>query len=103
MDYEKLGCIHEMFIRQAEATPNNTAIVTTNGREITYRELDNLTDVLAANLRFKGVKPDFVVGIYINKMADMYPIAILAVLKAGTSGQGFSFFFPGDPNFSIKI
>lgn len=71
-----------MFIRQAKATPDNIAIVTADGRQMTYRELDDVTDVLATNLRIKGVQPDSVVGIYLSKVLE-YPIAYIAILKAG--------------------
>ena len=82
MDYEKHGCLHEMFIRQAKATPDNIAVVTADGRQMTFRELDEATDVLATNLRNKGVVPDSVVGIYMPKILE-YPISYIAILKAG--------------------
>lgn len=55
-----------------------------DGRSITYEELDHLTDVLSENLRHKGVKPDSIVGIFMERCLE-YSIAYIAILKAGHS------------------
>lgn len=33
-DYEEQGCMHEMFIRQAEKTPNNVAVITDKNEKV---------------------------------------------------------------------
>ena len=33
-DYTKLGLLQDMFMRQAKKTPNNTAVVTQNGKKM---------------------------------------------------------------------
>ena len=33
-DYAKLGLLQDMFMRQAKKTPNNTAVVTQNGKNM---------------------------------------------------------------------
>ncbi len=84
MDYQKHGCLHEMFMGQAKATPDNVAIVTADGRQMTFQQLDHVTDILATNLRIKGVIPDSIVGIYMPKILE-YPVSYIAILKAGKS------------------
>ncbi|XP_071951852.1 uncharacterized protein [Antedon mediterranea] len=82
MDYENQGCLHDMFIRQASKTPDAIAVVAENDKQMTFKELDNATDVLAYNLRTKGVCPDSIVGIYMEKCIE-YTTAYIAILKAG--------------------
>ncbi|XP_038055415.1 linear gramicidin synthase subunit D-like [Patiria miniata] len=82
MDYEMLGCLQDMFRRQAKMLPDSNAIVTDDGQTMTYKELDEVTDVLAAHLHGKGVVGDSIVGIYLEKCLE-YPIAYIAILKAG--------------------
>ena len=81
MEYEKEGLLHEMFQRQAKKTPDKIAVVSQD-RQVTYKELDELTDVVAINLRIKGVQPDSVIGIYMERSLE-YVIAYIAILKAG--------------------
>jgi amino acid adenylation domain-containing protein len=59
---------------------------------LTYRELDELSDRVAANLRGKSVGPDVVVGLLMERSVDAV-VAVLAVLKA----QGA--FLPLDPAY----
>ena len=81
-DYHKNGLLHELFIRQAKATPNDTAVLQADGGKCTFAELDKLTEILAANLRLKGVGPDKCVGIYMDKTID-YVVAYIGILRAG--------------------
>lgn len=84
-DYEKQGLLHEMFLRQAEKSPDELAIVSPGEKkQLTYRELNEVTDVLAANLRICGVKEDSIVGIYMEKCIN-YSVSYIAALKAGES------------------
>lgn len=83
MDFESEGCLHEIFERQMkETSPTATAVVSGDGRSLTFAELDELSDVLATNLRYKGVKKDKAVGLYLERSLE-YPVAYLAILKAG--------------------
>ena len=79
MEYDLL---HKMFRQQAAATPEALAVVDSDGRRMTYQELDTATEILATNLRIKGVVPDSVVGIYMEKNIE-YVISYIAILKAG--------------------
>ncbi|MEB3260244.1 MAG: amino acid adenylation domain-containing protein [Cyanobacteriota bacterium] len=80
-------CIHHLFEDWADRSPDSLAIVdhcvAAVGRvEITYGELERQANTLAAHLRQRGVGPERVVGLFLNRSARQI-IAILAVLKAG--------------------
>ena len=58
------------------------ALVGADGRQLTYKELDEASDDLAVNLRIKGAKEDTIVGIYMERCVD-YVISYIGILKAG--------------------
>ena len=64
-----------------EKTPDNVAVVFED-EELTYRELNSRANQLARVLRDKGVGPDDLVGIMVNRSAAMV-IGVLGVWKAG--------------------
>ncbi|KAK2165581.1 hypothetical protein LSH36_48g05010 [Paralvinella palmiformis] len=80
--YEENGPLHEMFRRQVKKTPDRLAVVTEDGRQMTYKELDSTTDTLATWLQIGGVMPDSVVGIYMERCME-YAVSYIAILKAG--------------------
>ncbi|GMK38341.1 hypothetical protein PCCS19_13950 [Paenibacillus sp. CCS19] len=75
--------LHEMFRRQVERTPERVAAVFGDGAEtLTYRELDERSDLLAMQLRAQGAALGDAVGL----MAERSPaliVGVLAILKAG--------------------
>jgi hypothetical protein len=73
--------IHELFEKQAEATPQAVAL-TMGDYSLTYAELNRQVNQLARYLREKGVGPDRLVGICIERSPRMI-LAVLGVLKAG--------------------
>jgi len=73
-------CLHELFEEQARRTPENLALEDTS-ISLTYRELDELADRLAAYLRSVGIGPDEPVGVYMERRAE-YVVACLAAMKA---------------------
>ncbi|RDD46798.1 Linear gramicidin synthase subunit D [Trichoplax sp. H2] len=76
-------CLHEIFRRQASRTPDAIAVVDPdNNKSMTFKELDMASEVLATNLRHKGIKVDSIGGIYMDKCLE-YVIAYIAILKAG--------------------
>jgi natural product biosynthesis luciferase-like monooxygenase protein len=85
------ACIHELIAAQARATPDATALVY-QGRQMSYRELDERTNRLARHLRSLGVGPDVLVGIFLQRSFSMME-AVLATLKAGGA------YVPLDPNY----
>ena len=90
-DYPKEKLIHQLFEEQVAKTPANTALVF-DGEILTYRELNEKSNQLARRLRGKGVKPDSLVGIMMERSSLMI-IGILAILKAGGA------YLPIDPDY----
>jgi amino acid adenylation domain-containing protein len=86
-------CLHQLFEAQAQKTPEATALIFEN-QTLTYGELNNKANQLAAYLQELGVKPDVLVGICIERSIAMI-IAILAVLKAGGA------YVPLDPTYPV--
>jgi amino acid adenylation domain-containing protein len=74
-------CIHELFEAQADATPNAIAVVF-EGRQLTYRELDERAARLAGELRRLGVAAETPVTICVNRSLEMV-VGVLGILKAG--------------------
>ncbi len=79
--------IHKLFADQVEKTPAHTAII---GRGqgvrgyvfLSYCELNERADWLAWMLIGKGVKPDTIVALVMERSVDMV-IALLGILKSG--------------------
>ena len=83
--------VHELFEERAAQTPDTTALVFGDER-LSYAELNARANALAAELQARGVKPDTLVGIYIERGAGMVA-SIIGVLKAGAA------YVPLDPNY----
>lgn len=74
-------CIHQLFEEQAKRLPADPAVYW--GEDIVpYGALNRRANQLAAYLRTQGVGPDVLVGICMERTADLV-MALLAVLKAG--------------------
>lgn len=80
-EYPRDACLHELFRAQAARTPEAVAVVD-GDRSLTFRELDECTDLLARALQGRGVRVDSLVGIRLPTSAD-FVIGYLAALKAG--------------------
>lgn len=74
-------CIHDLFEAQARLSPDATAVVS-GGVGLTYRELDERANRLAHLLRERGVRPEVLVGLCMERGLDML-VGVLAILKAG--------------------
>ncbi|HSF42721.1 MAG TPA: amino acid adenylation domain-containing protein [Thermoanaerobaculia bacterium] len=83
--------IHACFDDQAARTPDAEAVVCA-GSVLTYRELRHRADLLAAQLRDRGVGPDHRVGLLLRRSENL-AVALLAVLKAGGA------YVPLDPSY----
>jgi len=80
-DYPRTACLHELFEAQVQRTPDAIAVVCGEQQQ-TYAEIDAKANQLARYLRKLGAKPDAVVGICVERSADVV-VAVLGVLKAG--------------------
>ena len=80
-DAEVRGTLHDMFVAQAEATPERMALVDGLG-SLTYGELATRAEYLASHLAALGVARDTAVGLYLRK-SSAYMVALMAALMAG--------------------
>jgi amino acid adenylation domain-containing protein len=90
-EYPKDRCIHELFEEQVERTPDAVA-VTSQGQQLTYRELNTLANQLAHYLMSLGVGPEKLVAICVDRSLEMV-IGLLGILKAGGA------YMPLDPSY----
>ena len=79
--YEPQFCLHELFERQVERTPDGVALVFDN-QHLTYRELNARANQLANYLRGLGVGPETVVGLYAERSLELV-VGLIGILKAG--------------------
>ncbi|MET0624998.1 MAG: condensation domain-containing protein, partial [Pyrinomonadaceae bacterium] len=93
-DYEQCTPLHELFERQVERTPDATALVYEQER-VTYRELNGRANRLARHLRGLGVGAESLVGVLMERSAEMV-VSLLAVLKAGGA------YVPLDPEYPAE-
>jgi len=75
--------IHELFARQAHATPDRPALVA-DGVVLDYGELNARANRLARALRASDARPNVAVGIFLERSLDSV-VALLGVLKAGAA------------------
>ena len=83
--------IHHLIEDQVQRTPHAVALVF-GPAQLTYRQLDDRANQLAHALREKGVGPDVLVGICIERSIEMV-VGLLAILKAGGA------YVPLDPEY----
>ncbi|MFJ2576627.1 amino acid adenylation domain-containing protein [Kitasatospora aureofaciens] len=81
--------VHELFAAKAARTPHATAVLC-GGVELTYAQLDERADRLAALLAARGAGPESLVAVALPRSTDLV-VALLAVLKSGAA------YLPLDP------
>ncbi|MEM7355024.1 MAG: amino acid adenylation domain-containing protein, partial [Acidobacteriota bacterium] len=85
------ACLHELVEAQVARTPEAIA-VSVEGEQLSYRQLEQRAERLAARLRTLGVAPDVVVGICAERSVELV-VGLLAILKAGGA------YLPLDPSY----
>ncbi|HEY2491658.1 MAG TPA: amino acid adenylation domain-containing protein [Paenibacillus sp.] len=90
-EYPNDQTILQLFETQLEGNSQQIAIVYKDIR-VTYKELNDKADQLAARLRQRGVKPDQVVGIIGDRSLDTV-VGMLGILKSGGA------YLPIDPEY----
>jgi len=90
-EFQTDECIHELFERQVERTPEAIAVEFEN-QQFTYRELNERANQLAHYLRKFDVGPEELVGVCVERSVEMV-IGILGILKAGGA------YVPLDPSY----
>lgn len=86
--------IPEMFEEQVERSPDETALVF-EAKQITYRELNRKANQLASYLRKRGVGPEVLVGVCVERSLEMV-VALLGIMKAGGA------YVPLDPAYPLE-
>ena len=90
-EYAKDKTLHQLFDYKVKNSPNNIAVVFEDAK-LSYKELDEKANSLGRSLRERGIKPNSIVGIMLERSLDMI-IAMLGVLKAGGA------YLPIDPTY----
>jgi amino acid adenylation domain-containing protein len=73
--------VHELFEQQAESAPDAIALAEGN-QQLTYAELNRRANLLADQLKGRGVGPEIKVGICMKRSLELV-IGLLGTLKAG--------------------
>src|SRR5260370_13933302 len=93
-DYPRQKTVHELFEKQAAATPDSEAVVFGSQR-LTYRQLNQSANQLARFLKNHGVGPGAVVGLCAERSMEMV-VGLLWILKAGGA------YVPLDPEYPLQ-
>ncbi len=90
-EYPQDQCIHQLFEKQVEKTPDAVAVVFEE-EQLTYQELNRRANKLAHYLQSLGVGPEVLVGICVERSLSMV-VGLLGILKAGGA------YVPLDPSY----
>ena len=90
-EYDSGATIGALFEAQVDRTPDAVALAYRDQR-VTYRELDQRANAVAAELHRLGVGPDDMVGVFVERSVEMVA-GLLGILKAGAA------YVPMDPNY----
>jgi amino acid adenylation domain-containing protein len=91
-DFPSEACLHEQISAQASHAPERIAAAY-NGQQLSFGELEQLSNRLAHALIAAGIRPGHVVGLYIERNLNM-PVAQLAVLKTGAAYAALDLQYP---------
>jgi amino acid adenylation domain-containing protein len=85
---------HGLIELQARAQPERTAVIA-DEVSISFGELNAWANRLARHICKRGIKPQGMVGVFLDRGADMI-VALLAILKAG------AVYVPLDPGYPVE-
>ncbi|MCF8246999.1 MAG: amino acid adenylation domain-containing protein [Saprospiraceae bacterium] len=80
-DFPLNSTLHELFKKQVERTPEKIAVKFDN-QSLSYRQLNDKADALAAHLLENGLQTGAFVGLCMERSLDMM-VSIYAILKTG--------------------
>jgi amino acid adenylation domain-containing protein/non-ribosomal peptide synthase protein (TIGR01720 family) len=87
-------CVHELMEEEAGRRPRAVALEI-DGRQISYRELNERANQVAHYLRKKGVGPEVRVGVSVGRSLELV-VGLLGVMKAGGA------YVPLDPEHPVE-
>ncbi|TBR56784.1 non-ribosomal peptide synthetase, partial [Westiellopsis prolifica IICB1] len=99
--YPQDKSIYQLFEEQVERNPDAVAVIFVDApcaasrrvdQELTYQQLNEQANQLAHYLQAKGVEPEVLVGIFIERSIEMV-VGLLGILKAGGA------YLPLDPSY----
>ncbi|MCH8246793.1 MAG: amino acid adenylation domain-containing protein [Bacteroidetes bacterium] len=93
-DYPSDKNVHSLVSEQVARTPDRTAVVFET-EHLSYLELEQRSNRLAHYLRDSGVAPGDLIGVCLNRSADLV-VALLGILKTGAA------YVPVDPDFPTR-
>lgn len=93
-DYPRDRCLHELLIETARLFPGSVAVQFEN-QSLTYEELERLSNQLAHFLSAKGVGPESLVGLCVERSIEMV-VGLLGILKAGAAYVPLDPAYPAD-------
>lgn len=91
--FQEEKTIIDIFKSHVQASPEARAVIF-EGKDLTYKQLDERSDQLSNYLREKGLKTGALVPLYLDRSFEMI-IAIMAIIKAGSA------YVPIDPEHPI--
>ena len=94
VNYPKDKCVHALFEKQVERTPDKTAVVACD-RTLTYRELNEQANRIAHGLIDQGVKPGDIVAFALPRRSYLIA-AMFGILKAGAAYLPIDLEYPQD-------
>ncbi|XP_031633555.1 uncharacterized protein LOC116347188, partial [Contarinia nasturtii] len=94
VNYPPICCLHQLFEAQVECSGRAIA-VEFEGETLSYAELNAQANRLANHLITRGVKPDDLIAICVERSTKLV-VAILGILKAGAA------YVPLDPIYSSQ-
>jgi amino acid adenylation domain-containing protein/non-ribosomal peptide synthase protein (TIGR01720 family) len=96
-DYPQDQCLHQYIEQQVEQTPDAIALIFDDVSygftpHVTYQQLNDQANQLAARLQALGVGPEVLVGVCMERSLELV-VTLLAILKAGGA------YVPLDPQY----
>ena len=91
VEFPKEMLLHQLFEKQVEKSPQAVAVEFGENR-LTYDELNHRANQLAHYLRSLGIRPDQLVGVFMERSLEMV-VALYGILKAGGA------YVPIDPEY----
>lgn len=92
--YPEDKCLHDLFYAAVKRTPDDVAVFY-EGKTLTFREVDGLSERLADYLFHVGVRPNCISGIFMEHCIE-FVIAYIAALKAGGAYMPLEIVYPPD-------